>query len=187
MTTISRGLVAIKHFKSGFQKFLQDSRFSGVIRNGVETTTGVKAADFKENVRKSVQSGLDQIEADFKLRCQINKANHDNKIVIDGREMTISDALTYRTHTLPLIIDLRSRLVSALRNAQIEYQKLDATYQESLKKSNSDEMKELLEKTEQPTILEMQGQIDDLDKKISFFSLEFDALLTEKNPLIIID
>lgn len=187
MTTIARALVTIKHFQTNFNKTILEGRYSGVVRNGVETTTGKKANEFESDSRKSIQSALDQIESDFKLRCAINTANHTNTIVVGNREMSISDALTYRTHTLPLLVKLRTRLAAALRSAQSEYQRLEDAHQANIKSAGNDEVKALLEKTDKPSILDIQKQIDELDEKINFFNLEFDALLTEKNPAIQLD
>lgn len=184
MTTVARGLVTIKHFKKSFSDFLTNSRFSGVIRNGVETTTGKKANDFASESRKAIQSAEDQIQSDFKLRCAINKANHENTVVVGTKEMSISDALTYRTHTLPLVVQLRQRLATSLKSAQDDFQRKDAEYQDKLKNATSEAMKALLEDTDRPTIVDLKSKISELDLEINFFKLEFDAVLTEKNPMI---
>lgn len=188
MTTISRGLVTIKHFRTTFAEALQSAVFSGVFRNGTELKTAKKVSDFTNESRKSIQSIKDKLESDFNLRCKINKANSENYIEIDGRKMTISDALTYRQHILPQLKVLHLRLIKDLQDARKHYTVLEREYAAALASAKDDtELKTLVERREKPSILDIQSEIDSIKSKIDFFDLEFDAILTETNPLIKID
>lgn len=188
MTTIARGLVTIKRFRAGFNETLRGMIFSGVFRNGTEISTAKKITEFCDESRKNIQSIRDKLDADFELRCKINKANYTNVIEIGGRTMTINDALTYRQHTLPQLKVLHARLVKDLQSARSMFTQLERDFDIKLANTKADdiELKNLLEKREKPSILDIQTQIDELKAQIDFFDLEFDALLTERNPLIVI-
>ena len=59
--------------------------------------------------------------------------------------------------------------------------------QKLLNAKDDEEFKSLLEKRDKPTILNTEDEILELKRKIDFFDLEFDAILTEVNPLIVLD
>ncbi|ADG60046.1 tail fiber protein [Acinetobacter phage Acj9] len=188
MTTITRALVTLKHGKDQFTEALREARFSGVFRNGTEISTGTDTAKFKEASRKTVQSLTDKLEAEFELRRKVNKANATTMVKIGDKEMTIADALTYRTHILPQLKALHQRLVKDLAANRALYTNTEREYDMKLSKSQNDEdLKVLLEKREKPSILDTEAEIAKLKTQIDFFGLEFDAILTEKNPLIVID
>ncbi|EQA7786717.1 hypothetical protein ACX818_001306 [Acinetobacter baumannii] len=188
MTTISRALVTIKHSKAQFGSTLRDMKFSGVFRNGTEISTGIKAAEFTEQSRKNYQSITDKLNAEFDLRCKVNKANFENEVEVNGKKMTINDALTYRTHILPQLKLLHSTMSKELAAARSLFISTERDFDIKMSKvSADDELKTLMEKREKPTILDIQKQVDELKKEIDFFELEFDAILTERNPLIVID
>ncbi len=187
MTTIARALVTIKRSKNLFIEALRDSVFSGVIRNGVEISTGLKTKEFSEKSHTALQSINDRLDTEFKLRCQINRANFETKIKIGDQEMSINDALTYRTHILPNLRALHQRLVKDLSASRSSFSTLEREFDAKFSKASSDdELKTLLEKRERPSIFDIQQQIDVLKEKIDFFDLEFDAILTENNPIITI-
>lgn len=186
-TSIARALVTIKHFKEKFQNDLHSLNFSGVFRNGVDIATGVEKTEFAGTVRKDLQSIKDKIEADFQLRCQVNKANHENTIEVDGKTMTINDALTYRMHVLPQLRLLLDKLQRDLSSARATYRSAENEYQKRLAAAEGEEeLVKVIERKDKPEIFQIQSEIDDLKKRIDFFDLEFDALLTEKNPVIFI-
>lgn len=185
MTTISRALVTIKHFKEKFNSSLRDACFSGVFRGGKEIATGLDTKEFIERARRDLQSIQDKIQADFELRCKVNAANNATMIEVAGQTMSISDALTYRMHVLPNLKQLYESLRNDIRNARSSYADLERTYQNKIDKCD-DEMRALIEKREKPEIMKMDEVLEELKTKIDFFDLEFDAILTEKNPQIVL-
>lgn len=188
MTTIARALVTIKRNKAVFAENLREMTFCGVFRNGVEISTGIKTAEFVETSRKNVQSVKDKLASEFELRKKVNKANFETMVAIGNETMSINDALTYRTHILPQLKVLHTRLVKELASARATYINIERDYEVKLSKAaHDDELKQLMEKREKPTIMEIQEQIDELKTKIDFFDLEFDAILTETNPTIVLD
>ena len=186
MSTISRALVSIKHFNQQFTKFLSETKFSGVSRKGVEISTGKKVNEFTEESRKAIQSAKDKIKSDFELRCKVNTANNTTKVKVGKQEMTISEALIYRTHTLPYIKNLRDKMYSSYISSLEQFKVLDIEFSNKILQQTNEDMKALLEKTERPTVIDIKKDIDELDEMINFFDLEFDAILTETNPQVIV-
>lgn len=188
MTTIARALVTLKRNKVSFDENLREMTFCGVFRNGVEISTGIKTAEFVDKSRKNIQSIKDKLDAEFDLRKKVNKANFETMVTVGKEQMSINDALTYRTHILPRLKALYTRLVKELASARATFASIERDYEVKLSKAaHDDELKQLMEKREKPTIMEIQEQIDELKSTIDFFDLEFDAILTETNPTIVID
>lgn len=187
MSTIARGLVTLKHNKPVLADALRNARFSGVFVNGTEVSTGTEVKKFNEDARKSFQSIRDKIEAEFDLRKRINKANVENTVMVGEIEMSINDALTYRTHIVPQLKQLLQKLKTELAGARSVYSDKERAFSDKLVRTGDDaELRALLETREKPSILDIQEQIDNLTKEIQFFDVEFDAVLTEKNPVIAI-
>ncbi|AZU98614.1 hypothetical protein vBAbaMPhT2_189 [Acinetobacter phage vB_AbaM_PhT2] len=188
MTTIARALVTLKRNRAVFADDLREMRFCGVFRNGLETSTGIKTAEFVEQSRKNVQSVKDKLTAEFDLRVKINKANFETMVDVGDKRMSINDALTYRTHILPQLKALHSRLVKELAAARSSFINIERDYDAKVAKfANDDEFKQLLEQREKPSIMDIQKEIDELKTTIDFFDLEFDAILTETNPTVVLD
>lgn len=185
MTTISRALVTIKHNATTIFDETRGLQLAGVTRDGVEVTTGKSTKDYLAVGAKSLQSIKDKISAEFDLRSRINRANTETIVSFNGKDMSIQDALTYRTHILPKLVELRDRLMRDLANARSKYSDLERDYDSKARKVDNDaEYKKLIERKEKPTIIDTQDEIDGLNAEIKFFELEFDAILTEKNPTI---
>ncbi|AEJ90204.1 tail fiber protein [Acinetobacter phage ZZ1] len=189
MTTIARGLVTLKRNKVSFTSDLRDAAFSGVFRNGVEISTARPVKEFSEGSRRNIQSFKDRLAEEFKLRCAINRANAKHTIQIGNMEMSINDALTYRTHVLPQLKALYAKMQKDLAANRSLFVQVEREFDAKMLKTPSDdaEFKTLLEKREKPTILDIQEELDEIKKTIDFFELEFDAILTENNPLIVLD
>lgn len=185
MTTISRALVTIKHFKDKFNASFRDVQFSGVFRGGKEIATGLDTKEFIDRSRRDLQSIQDKIEADFELRRKVNAANNTTMVEVAGKTMSISDALTYRMHVLPNLKQLYESLRNDIRNARSSYADLERNYQNKIDKAD-DELRAIIEKREKPEIMKMDDVLEELKAKIDFFDLEFDAILTEKNPQIVL-
>ena len=188
MTTVARGLVTLKHNKVKFTEDLIKSTFSGVFRNGVDVSTAIETKAYSETTRKNIQSFKDRINEEFNLRKKINKANFNTKIKVGDEEMSINDALTYKTHILPQLKHLYNHLLTDLTKKRNLFVDLENEYNQKLLNAKDDEeFKSLLEKRDKPTILNTEDEILELKRKIDFFDLEFDAILTEANPLIVLD
>lgn len=184
---VSRALVTIKHFNENFDKNLNVT-FSGVIRGNQEVNSGTELKEFKAKCNGNYQSITDKLENEFKLRKAIHDANSKKTISIDGIEMTINDMLIYRQHILPKLSILRKQLKSELANNRRLYLSASDSYSKSLASIDKadDEAVKFLDKREKPSLFSLEEKIEDLDKKIEFFETEFDAVLTEVNPTLII-
>lgn len=184
---VSRALVTIKHFNENFDKNLNVT-FSGVIRGNQEVNSGTELKEFKVKCNGNYQSISDKLENEFKLRKAIHDANSKKTISIDGVEMTINDMLIYRQHILPKLSILRKQLKSELANNRRLYLSASDSYSKSLASIDKadDEAVKFLDKREKPSLFSLEEKIEELDKKIEFFETEFDAVLTEVNPTLII-
>ena len=177
---VSRALIHLKHFGQQFAQTLQETRFSGVVKQDKELVTGKDEAVFRREAVAKLQGLNDSIEDAFQKRVAINKLNSTAVVNVLGRDLTISDLLVYRQHIIPL----KQNLLASLRKQEKESIK---TYNEALTKWEQD-YKDLQDKSGvehlKPVLYSSAEKIEKLNKEIQFFEQEVDSLLTEINPTL---
>ena len=183
--SVSRALIAIKHFNLNIQKRVAEHLYSFVENNGVEINTGKPATELKKQARANLQSVRDSIEDAFTKKCQINAVNNSTKVNVAGKTMSITEALIYRQHSLPHLRTLLAELTKQNGNATRAYQAENAKWAK-LAEGKDEGAVEALAKTFQPSLYSVEEQIKELQEVIRFFDEELDSVLTETNPTLVI-
>lgn len=184
--SVSRALIALKHFSTNIQSRIGENLYAFVENNKLDIQTGKTAVDVKKQARASLQSVRDSIEDSFQKKCKINTVNSKTLVQVAGRSMTITEALIYRQHALPhlrtLLAELNRQNSSATRLYQSEQQKWA-----KLAEGKDERALEALAETFQPSLFSAEDQIKELNEVIRFFDEELDSVLTETNPILMID
>lgn len=187
-TTVQRKLTALKHFPSEFDSSIRNLTTAGVLVNGIEVHSGKPVKEFKTLVDSKMKSIEDKIQSDHAARLAIAKSNSHTEIIVNGKTMTIMEALLYKQYQLPLLETLLSTLedqekqakrlyADQLKDAEKAYKDLSST--PNVEKHILDNLAE----RNKPTIFSLESKIEELREKINFFTREFDALLSESNAV----
>lgn len=183
--SVSRALIAIKHFNLNIAKRVAENVYAFVENNSVEINTGKPAAEMKKQARANLQGVRDSIEDAFVKKCQINAINNATKVTVAGKTMSITEALIYRQHSLPHLRTLLAELTKQNGNATRAYQAEHAKWSK-LAEGKEDEIVKALALTFQPSLYSVDEQVKELQEIIRFFDEELDSVLTETNPTLMV-
>lgn len=192
-TTASRALIKSKHLQTKIESDIQESasKFSFVSSQGKNLVDGTTEDASKIASDTSYQSIIDKINDLFAIRRGLNKVNANNTIKIDclGKEMTILDALTYRLYAIPKLVTLRDTLknsnIQSTRRYNLELDKASDLIAK-LNVVDADSLNALRE-SHNPKLFSATEKIEKLNTIIDFFNEEFDSIMTEVNPSLIVE
>lgn len=138
------------------------------------------------------------IENRSKLKAAIEASNATKKVTVAGNEVTITEALTIKNHTLAT----KKNLLAALKNAFMKANNEVVIFNENVNRDaeryatdtyknvsniNPDKLREVKEQYAAPRLKEvldpnnLSGVIEKLEKEIEDFSNEIDYILSEAN------
>ena len=186
ITNVARTLTSLKNFDKTFRQSISESKFAFVSRGGKDTRSGKLLNEVKEEQTLLIKSSLDKIDDVFNKRCAIAQANLTQQVTIGKMTMSLAEAMIYKNHVLPLIIELRDRIKADNRLASIEYNKYDndfVTLSKDKYAADVISLKPLFE----PVLHSIDAELEDLNTRIDFFENELDSLLNEINPSLMID
>lgn len=109
--TIHRALAELKLIDARIEKAIQQVEPTGVMQKDKLVNGFFQKADFEKDVLAKYQSVTDLIERKNKIKSAIVAANGKTMVKVAGKEMTISDAITYKT-----VINVKQMLVDSLKN-----------------------------------------------------------------------
>lgn len=187
--SIARALVSCNRLTDSISDKISASTLSFVTKNGVNIKDGTSKKDLTEKVKRDVQSIDDTIDEMFRLRKGINKINAETMIKIGDQEMTIVDALAYRHYILPKLRSFRDNLVSQRQQSTRKYQEEIANKERIISEAskNDTNQRNILEETIKVEMFSNEELLERLNKRIEFFDLEFDSIMTELNPSLKFD
>lgn len=199
--SITRALTEIKTLKARINKQVLEIDYFAVQRGKKLTypSVSVKPEDFEKEAREDVQSLETLINRVQVIKFAIDHSNNVTKIVLGGKEMTISEALAMKS-----LLDLKkvycNRLKTCYKTAQRYVEEAEFENQKKieemtnllLSKDSKEKEKESIlqikteevEKTYPITLLDpakCQEKIKVLEEEIELFSKEIDYLLSESN------
>ena len=164
----------------------------------------VSEEEFTNNAKSEVESVEALIQRRFDLKRALIMANATNKVVIAGKEMTIAEAIDYKT-------------VNTYK--ETEYKRLNRLYQEALGKfetesrKNEEKLEQLIlnatgketSKADAATVealtksfnetngikfvdpIGLKQKLDSLREEIDSFQSEVDAVLSEANATVVVE
>lgn len=183
----ARALTTFKTLNNGISTQIIQSKFSFVKKGDKNAENGKSVKESTEEVNKHFQSIQDKLEEMFKLRQGLNEVNFNNKIKINGKELSILDALAYKHHIIPHKKLLLETLKKEQRKINEQYKVEVQSYERRLTESRDNEAMLNAIKLDVPSIHEVSDKIEALQKEIDAFELDFDISLNEVNPGIKFD
>lgn len=205
--TIHRSLAELKLIDSKIEKAISIIEPTGVMQIGKPVNNFYKKEDFEADVKSKFQSVQDLIDRKHKIKSAIVKANSVTNVEISGVQMTIADAINFRT-----VINFKKNLIATLikkhnavkSKAIVENEKINTISLENAKimigKQGDDKVKAtdadvraiiepFIKRNEYLLVdpLNVEDLIEKLQKEVDGFELEVDAVLSEINAITILE
>ena len=205
--TIHRALAELKLIDSKIEKAISVIEPTGIMQVNKLVNNFYKKEDFENDAKSKFQSVIDLIERKNKIKSAIVIANGVAEVNISGIKMTIADAINFKS-----IIVFKKNLIATLikkHNAikskfTIENEKIEKIALENAKimigkegdnkiKPTDEDVKNIIEpfikRNEFHLIdpLKVEQLTEKLQKEVSDFEAEVDAVLSEVNAITIIE
>ena len=205
--TIHRALAELKLIDSKIEKAISVIEPTGVMQVNKLVNNFYKKEDFENDAKSKFQSVIDLIERKNKIKSAIVTTNGITEVEISGIKMTIADAINFKS-----IIVFKKNLIATLikkHNAvkskfTIENEKIEKIALENAKimigkegdnkiKPTDEDVKNIIEpfvkRNEFHLVdpLKVEELTEKLQKEVSDFEVEVDAVLSEVNAITIIE
>ena len=202
--TIHRALSELKLIDARIEKAISAIKPTGVTQKNKLVNQFYKKEDFEKEARAKFQSVNDLIERKNKIKSAIVKANGVTKVEINGKKMTISDAINFKQ-----VIDFKKKLIATLEqkhrsakdtaetnNKQVEDNALrlaEAALQKDNVKINDGDAVAITEpyltKNEFHLVdpLNFDKLVEEVQTEVNDFESEVDAVLSEINAVTVIE
>ncbi|MCU0391887.1 MAG: hypothetical protein MUE81_12275 [Thermoflexibacter sp.] len=202
--SIHRALAELKLIDSKVAKLVKEIEPLGVKQKGKLINRIYDEETFSQNAQSKFQSINDLITQKVKIKSAIVEANAKTIVKIAGKEMSIADAITYKSvmsYKKTLTEDLKTKYARVKadmesKNLLVE-QNLQKVLEATFGKDNVKINKEDLESVRKPFLesnewllidpLKIENTIEKLEKEISEFESEVDAVLSEANAITLIE
>lgn len=109
--TIHRALAELKLIDSRIEKGINSVEPTGLMQDGKLVNGFYKKDEFEKEANAKLQSVTDLIDRKNAIKSAITKANGTTMVEIAGKQMTISDAINYKT-----VIGFKKLLIKQLVN-----------------------------------------------------------------------
>lgn len=205
--TIHRALSELKLIDARIEKAIEQVEPTGVMQKD-KLVNGLYPKDaFEKDTKAKFQSVTDLIDRKIKIKSAIVSVNGKTPVAVAGRNMTIADAITFKT-----VVLLKQNLVDALKvkygkvkgKFLTENEKINAVALENAKimigkqgddriKPTDDDVRAIVEpfvkRNEFHLVdpLDAEKLIDKMQAEIDDFTTEVDAVLSEINAVTLIE
>lgn len=200
--SITRALAELKLLDKRIQKEINATTNIGMTIGGKPMTGFSSVKEFEDKVKSNYQSVKDLIARRQKIKNAIVKSNAETFVTIAGNEMTVAEAIEYKSS-----IDYKKHLLNKLeddyRRITVKYEqesenvkiRLDKFLESSFgkefdkKKDEAERIKESSDgfmRLNEPKLvdpLDIKKQIEELSKHIDEFESEVDFTLSESNTI----
>lgn len=183
----SRALTTFKTLNNSLPTQISNAKFSFVKKGDKNADNGKSVKDSTDEVNKNFKSVQDKLDEMFKLRQGLNSVNFITMIKVNGKEMSILDALSYKHHIIPHKKTLLESLKKDQRKINEQYRLEVQSYERRLNESKDNDALISAIKLDEPFIYDVSEKIESLQKEIEAFELDFDIYLNEVNPGIKFD
>ena len=206
--TIHRGLAELKLIDSRIAKAVDSIVPSGMMQKDKPVAgMNMTKEDFEKEAKAKMQSVTDLINRKSKIKNAIVKANAKTKVTVDGKTMTIADAINFKS-----VIALKRTLASSLFNKHstvvskinVENEKVNGIALENAKimigkegdgnvKATDADVKAIVEpfveRNELHLVdpLNVEKSVEAIEQEVDGFELEIDAVLSEINAVTFIE
>lgn len=205
--TIHRALAELKLIDSKIDKAVALIEPTGVMQMDKLVNGFYKKEDFEANARSRYQSVVDLINRKIKIKSAIVTANAVTKVKIGEVEMTIAEAINFKT-----VITAKRNLITVLTNQHRAVKAKYTTENENINRVALDNAKIMIGKQGdngvkptdndvknivEPFVkrneyhlvdpLDAEKLIEKLQNEVNTFEMEVDAALSEINAITIIE
>jgi hypothetical protein len=201
--TIHRALAELKLIDSRIEKAINLVEPTGLMQIGKPVNGFYSKEDFEKDVKSKYQSVTDLIDRKNAIKSAIVKANGITKVSVSGKEMTIADAINFKTVIAvkkALILQLQRKHNAVKAKFNQENEKINQVALENAKimigkqgddrvKPNDEDVKNIVDpfvkRNEYHLIdpLKVEEATEKLQKEVDDFEVEVDAVLSEINAL----
>jgi hypothetical protein len=202
--TIHRALSELKLIDAKIEKQTNELLPSGVHQKGKLVEGYVKEEEFKANAQSKFDSVNDLILRKTKIKSAVVDANGKTTVKVGEKEMTIADAINFKG-----VIKFKKKLIDTLKlkhrqavaalnkNNDLVNQNVQRILEATFGKENVKVGKEDVEAVRKPYMeanefhlfdpLEVDKTVEKLEKEVSEFEAEVDAVLSEANAVTFIE
>lgn len=202
--TLHRGLVELKLINSRIEKQIAEIDPVGWYQKEKPINGLVPEKDFIASAQSKYDSIVDLIARKLAIKSALVDANSKTKVTVSGREMTIAEAINYKTivaHKRLFIatLKLQYNAVAAglnTRNDKVN-ERLEQILVAALGKEHVKANKEDVDAVSKPFLdsntfmlcdpLKVSEKIEAMEKEVSSFEAEVDAVLSEINSITFIE
>lgn len=202
--TIHRGLSELKLIDAKIAKQINEIQPVGIHQKDKLVYNYLKKEDFESQAKSKYDSVIDLIERKSAIKSAIVCANAVTKVKINEKEMTIADAINFKAaikFKKSLVEVLKSKKQKAVADLYVNNKVVNDNCQKLLeftfgKESTKVDAKDL-DAVRKPYMdsnefhlfdpLDTTQKIDDMEKEISQFEAEVDAVLSEINAVTFIE
>lgn len=201
--TIHRALAELKLIDSRIEKAINVVEPTGLMQLGKPVNGFYSKEEFEKDVKSKYQSVTDLIGRKNSIKSAIVKANGITKVNVSGKEMTIADAINFKTVIAvkkDIILQLQRKHNAVKAKFNQENEKINTVALENAKimigkqgddrvKPNDEDVKNIVEpfvkRNEFHLVdpLKIEETIEKLQIEVDEFEVEVDAVLSEINAL----
>lgn len=201
--TIHRALSELKLIDSKIEKQINEIIPTGIYQKGKLILGYMKEEDFSSAAQSKFNSVQDLIERKTAIKSAIVQANGITKVKIGEKEMTIADAINFKG-----VIKFKKQLIERMKawhqktvsdlnkNNQVVEQNVQKLLEFTFGKENVKADPKDLEAVRKPYIeanefhlfdpLKSMEKVEQMEKEVSAFEAEVDAVLSEINAVTFI-
>lgn len=203
-TTIHRALSELKIIDSRIEKAITTIDPSGFVQKDKLVNNFYSKEEFEKQSKAKYQSVIDLIDRKNRIKSAIVKANGITMVKIGEKQMTIADAINFKT-----VIEVKKKLIQALtqkhnqtktsieqNNANVDANALrlaEAALQKDNVKINEGDAVAITEpylkknRFELVDPLKVEKLVEELQEEVDEFQTEVDAVLSEINAITLIE
>lgn len=202
--TIHRALSELKLIDAKIEKQINEVLPSGILQKGKLVNGYIQEAEFEKSAKSKYDSVNDLIDRKNKIKSAIVTANGVTQVKVSEKSMTIADAINFKSvikFKKKLIATLKQRHSQAIGELNKHNEAVNANVQRILEatfgKENVKVGKEDVEAVRKPYMdanefhlfdpLKVDATVESLEKEVSEFEAEVDAVLSEINAVTIIE
>lgn len=202
--TIHRALAELKLIDAKIEKQINEVVPSGIVQKGKLVNGYVQEHEFEKYAISKFDSVKALIERKHKIKSGIVLTNSKTMVTIGKASMTISDAINFKKiieQKKKLIVALKSKHQAAVADLNRQNEIVNANVQKLLEatfgKENVKVGKEDVDAVRKPFLdaneyhlvdpLKVDNIVDNLEKEVSEFEAEVDAVLSEINAVTFIE
>lgn len=202
--TIHRALSELKLIDAKIEKQINELEPNGIHQKGKLINGHITEVDLQKAAQSKYDSVIELIKRKTLIKSAIVKTNGETKVKVGGKEMSIADAITFKT-----VVEFKKQLVERLKlthshwvgqlnkNNEVIEKNVQTLLEHTFGKEGIRTGKEDLEAVRRPYMeanefhlfdpLKVKDKIEMIENEIAEFEADVDAVLSEINAVTFIE